>query len=289
MAELIADTKRTVYGSLPEQINLIGAAASAGATTLELELPVEGISPGTLVSSGLNVWFVRGVNANTNTLTVIPGYEGSPQGAVQAGDFLYVRPRVTDWYLFNEINSVVRQMSSPNNGLYKLGSFDLAVDSVWQTYNVPTEAQGMVSIIAVKVLSPSSPDQWFTVPDRFYRWQPEENLIRLNYNVPASSTLQVTYRGPFTPATALTTVCETTMGLADTMLDIPVLGAAAQLLRTTEARRNQIGVQTDPRRAEEVTRGANGTVAMMFEQQFRDRINEEYVRLVQRTGIFRGI
>lgn len=289
MAELVADTKRKVYGSLPEQINLIGADAAAGATTLELEMSAEGITPGMLVSSGLNVWFVRGVNANTNTLTVIPGYEGSPQGAVQAGDFLYIRPRVTDWYLFNELNSVVRSMSSPHSGLYRIATFDLEVDSVWQTYNIPTEAQGMVGILSVRVLEPSSDDLWVTVPDRYYRWQAQENILRIMYNVPSTSTIQVVYKAPFAAATSLADDVVDDMGLAETMVDIPPLGAAASLLRTTEARRGQIAVQGDPRRSEDVQRGANGSASMMFEQQYRDRVGEEHVRLIQRTGIYRGI
>lgn len=289
MAELVADTKRKVYGSLPEQINLISANAVAGATTIELEMSVEGISPGTLVSSGLNVWFVRGVNANTNTLTVIPGYEGSPQAAVQIGDFVYIRPRSTDWSVFNEVNSAIRSMSSPHNGLFRIATFQLDIDTTWQTYEVPTEAAGMVSIISIKVLVPASEDTWITIPDRYYRWQPDEGLIRLLYNVPAGSSLIVSYRAPFTVATALTDDAEADLGLAPTMLDIPPLGAAAALLRTNEARRGQLGVQTDPRRAEEVQRGANGTASMMFDQQFRDRVGEEHVRLIQRTGIYRGI
>lgn len=289
MAELVADTKRKVYGSLPEQINLISANAVAGATTIELEMSVEGISPGTLVSSGLNVWFVRGVNANTNTLTVIPGYEGAPQAAVQIGDFVYIKPRTTDWFLFNEVNSVIRSMSSPQNGLYRIGTFELTADTVWQTYEIPTEAQGMVGIISIKVLEPSSDDLWVSIPDRYYRWQAEENLIRMLYNVPASSTLYVTYKAPFVAATAMTDDVVDDLGLSASMIDIPPLGAAAALLRTTEARRGQVGVQTDPRRAEDVQRGANGSAAMMFEQQYRDRVGEEHLRLIQRTGIYRGI
>lgn len=289
MADLIADTKRMAFGSLPEQLNLIELDAAAGATSLKLEMSVEGISPGTLVSSGLNVWWVRGVNAATNTLTVIPGYEGSPQAAVSAGDFLYVRPRVTDWYVFSTLIDVLRQMSSPQNGLYKIGTFELDPETVYQTYDIPLAAQGMIGISSIRVLLPSSEDEWFSVPDRYWRWQADQNLIRMLYAVPASSQVQVVYKAPFTLPTALTDDVVATVGLSETMLDIPPLGATVSLLRTQEARRGQIQVQGDPRRAGETTAGQNSSVALQFERDFTSRMGDEYLRLVKRTGIYRGI
>jgi hypothetical protein len=78
-------------------------------------------------------------------------------------------------------------------------------------------------------------------------------------------------------------------GLAETMVDIPVLGAASMLLRTTENRRNQITVQGDSRRSDEVVSGGNSSAADGMARMYRDRVNQEYIRLTSRTPIFKGI
>jgi hypothetical protein len=289
MADMIADTRRMAYGSLSEQMNLISGTYTAGDQLLELELSVDGISPGAVVSSGLNTWWVKGVNAATNTLHVIPNYEGSPGANAAIGDFVTIRPRVTDWYLFSTLNDSIRAMSSPSNGLYRIGVFELEAETVYQTYEIPLAAQNMVGIIRLRALQPSSPDEWIPIPDRMWRWQADQNLIRLMYPIPSSSTLQVVYKAPFLTATALTDDVVADLGLSDTMTDIPPLGALVTLLRTTEGRRSQTTMQGDPRRATEVSAGANASVAREFARDFKDRIGDEYLRLVQRTGIYRGI
>jgi hypothetical protein len=289
MADMIASTKRMAYGSLSEQMNLISATALAGATELECELSVEGISPGTLVSSGLNVWWVKGLNAATNTLYVVPGYEGSPQAAVAIGDFLMIRPRVTDWYIFDELNSTIRSLSAPSNGLYREATFELDAETVYQTYEIPTEAQSMVSIIEIRALVPASPDEWVPIPTEWWKWQADQNLIRLLAAIPASSRLQVVYKAPFVAATALTDDPVDDLGLSETMLDIPPLGVTVTLLRTTESRRMQPQAQGDPRRAAEVSAGGNASIAREFARDFRQRIDDEYLRQVKRTGIYRGV
>jgi hypothetical protein len=73
------------------------------------------------------------------------------------------------------------------------------------------------------------------------------------------------------------------------MLDIPPLGAAATLLKTTDSRRNQIGVQGDARRAGEVGSGANLSSAAMMDRDYKGRVQDEYARLIQRFPIFKGV
>jgi hypothetical protein len=73
VGDLVADVRRRVYGSMTENVNLVQTSASAGQTSLQLELGVDGIQKGMLISSGLNVWFVKGVYSTDNTVFVIPG------------------------------------------------------------------------------------------------------------------------------------------------------------------------------------------------------------------------
>lgn len=289
MADLIADTKRMAYGSLAEQMNLISANAAAGATTLELELSVDGISPGTVVCSGLNTWWVKGVNAATNTLYVVPGYEGSPQAAVSIGDFITIRPRVTDWYLFSTLNDVIRSLSSPTNGLYRVDTWESVVDITYQTYEIPVEARSMVSLLRVRARYGSTLDKWMDLSNYRFQIQPDNNTVRLTADVDSNSRLQFVYAAPFTAATALDDDVVTDLGLSESMVDIPPLGAVTTLLRTTEARRGQVSVQGDPRRGAEVQAGANMSAAREFAREFRARVDDEYARLTRQYSIFRGM
>lgn len=291
MQDLVADVRRQVYGSMTENVNLISADAVAGADTIKLELGVDGIQRGMLLSSGLNVWFVKGVYANDNSVFVIPGYDNSPQSAVATGDMVYVRPRMTDWFAFNALNRQFRSLSSPENGLYRIGTWVAATDSLYQVYEVPAGAANMTSLMRVRWRAPGTSNVWADLQNRYYRWNysTEQNVVRLLVNVPYGTEVEFTYRAPFTQATALTDDPVADLGLAETMLDIPPLGAAVDLLMTTESRRTQVTTQGDSRRPEEVPTTANGSIAGNLGRIYRSRIQEEAARLVNRVPVFMGL
>ena len=291
VADLVADVRRRVYGSMTENVNLAQVSASAGQTSIQLELGVDGIQKGMLLSSGLNVWFVKGVYSTDNTVFVIPGYDNSPKTAVTAGDMVYVRPRMTDWYAFNAINDQLRRLSSPDAGLYKIGTWVAKVDATYQTYTVPVAAANMINILRVRWRSPGTTDVWTDIPDRYYRWvySNEQNIVRLLLNVPSGTEIEFTYKAPFAQATSLADDPVADLGLSDSMLDIPALGAAVDLLRTTESRRNQVSTQGDSRRPEEISMTANSSIAGVLEKDYRRRIQDEMSRLVTRVPIYRGI
>jgi hypothetical protein len=291
MQDLVNDVRRRVYGTMTENVNLVQTSASAGQTSIQLELGVDGIQRGMLLSSGLNVWFVKGVYANDNTVLVIPGYDGSPQNAVSVGDVVYVRPRMTDWFAFNAINDSIRALSSPDAGLYKIGTWVADVDATYQTYAVPVEAQNMINILRVRWRWPGTPDVWTEMAPRHYRWiySTEQNNIRIFINIPSGTEVEFTYKSPFTAATSLADDPVADCGLTENMLDIPPLGAAIELILTTESRRTQIQTQGDSRRPEEVPVSSNISIANSLQREYRARVQEEMARLVTRVPIFRGV
>jgi hypothetical protein len=287
--DLVNDVRRMVYGTLTEQINLIEIGASAGSNTLKLEMGVDGIQKGMMLSSGLNVWFVKAVSAQDNEVYVIPGYNGAPIDPVEAGDIIYIRPRMTDWYAFNAINDEIRKLSSSSQGLYKVGQWQVLSDPIYQTYDVPVEAQRMTRLVRVRFRWPGTVDLYSDLPTSAWRWMAEDNRVQLLRNIPSGVQVQFVYLSPFTAATSLLDDPVEDCGLAETMLDLPPLGAAVSLLRTTEARRNQVQTQGDARRAGEVSATANSNIAAQLDREYRDRVNDEYVRLTARLPIFKGI
>jgi hypothetical protein len=287
MSDLIADTRRMAYGSQPEALNLVASAYTAGATSLVLTMDVTGITPGTVISSGLNVWYVRGVTASTKTLTVIPGYANSPQGNCSVGDFVIIRPKVTNWDLFNMLNAEILRLSSPSVGLYRLGTWTDTVNIVNQVYDLPANTS-VRRVVRVRFSVPGLTDVWSDLNPGMWRFDPGHDTVQLTRDIPGSSTVQFVYEGGFTAATALSTNTVTTCGLTANMLDIPVLGAVSKLLLTTESRRNQVQSQGDTRRAGEVLQGGNSSTARYFERQWQVRVDEECARLLNSLPVYRG-
>lgn len=291
IADLVADARRMTYGSMTEQINLISANAAAGADTIQMELDITGITPGMVLTSGLNVWYVKGSNPGSKEVYVIPGYDNSPQNAVALGDRVTIKPRVTDWYLFNALNDEIRKLSSPTNGLYRVGTWTVDVSPTYQTYEVPSEALDMTNILRVRYRWPGTPDVWSDLRTSSYRWIVSEtgNKIQVLVNVPSGTEIEFTYKAPFVEAADLSDDPVADCGLAQSMLDIPPLGVASTLLKTTDARRNQISAQGDSRRAGEVPSGVNLSSAAMMDRDYKMRVQDEYARLVQRFPIFKGV
>jgi hypothetical protein len=91
--------------------------------------------------------------------------------------------------------------------------------------------------------------------------------------------VKVFYKSRFRAAQGLSDDPIGDCGLMDSMLDIPSLGAAVSLLRTTESRRAQIAAQGDPRRADEVPPGSNSSAARELAREYQSRIDEERIRL----------
>lgn len=290
MRDLVADVRRMTYGSMSERINLVSTSASAVVGEVELQLDVSGIQEGMILSSGLNVWYVKGVSTSDRKVFVVPGIDNAPINGVTTGDMVFVRPRMTDWYAFNMLNDEIKSLSAPTNGLFQLKSWTVDVDPTYQSYDVPSSASNLLSLHRVRYRLPGTPDVWVDLPSFAWKWHTgtDTNRVQLLRNIPVGTEVQFVYKAPFSTATSLDTNVVTECGLAETMVDIPPLGVSMMLLNTTESRRVQIQTQGDARRADEVPATANSSQATQLRRLYRDRIQDEYARLMNRMPIFMG-
>jgi hypothetical protein len=134
-----------------------------------------------------------------------------------------------------------------------------------------------------------STDLWIDVDMNYVDWQPERGIVRIKSFIPNGMPIRFDYKAQFVPAAGLTDDVEADMGLAASMHDIPPLGAAVRLLRTTENRRSQIHNQGDSRRAEEAASTANTSAATDLNRDFKQRVNDEYARLINRNPYVRPL
>lgn len=294
MRDMIADTRRMAYGSLTDQINLVASGYNAGDTSLVLDMDVSGITPGMVLSGDLNVWYVRGIDVAAKTVYVIPGFDNSPKKSMEVGEFIYIKPRVTDWYMFETMNQEILRLSTPEHGLYQIASWEAPVDPTYQTYAIPSGAYtNMVGMLRIRYRMPGTTDVWIDIPDKAYRIQLNAtdgtSQVRLLRNIPSGTDIQFLYKATFQQAENLDDNVNDVCGLSPTMVDIPTLGCLGTLLRTTESRRNQVQQQGDARRAGEVPSIANMRIAEMVEKDHQMRIWEEAARLIQRVPIQRSM
>lgn len=292
MLDMLSDTRRMAYGSLHDQINLVAQPYTANDTSLVLEMDVSGITPGMSLAGDLNVWYVKGTDVATNTVFVIPGFDNSPKKDMAVGQFIYIKPRVTDWYMFETMNQEILRLSTPEHGLYQIASWTAAVDPTWQTYEIPEEVYDtMIGMLRIRYRMPGSTDVWYDIPEKAYRIQfnAGTSYVRLLRNIPSGTDIEFLYKATFQQAENLSDNVNTVCGLSPTMVDIPTLGCLATLLRTTESRRGQVQQQGDARRAGEVVAGSNISVAARVERDHQMRIWEEAARLIQRVPIQRSL
>ena len=73
MSDMVAEVRRLTYGTLTEQLNIIKTEYAPGQTEIFLDMDTSQIQPGMILSSGLNVWYVRNVNNGSRSVRVIPG------------------------------------------------------------------------------------------------------------------------------------------------------------------------------------------------------------------------
>ena len=287
MSQMVGEVRRLTYGTLTEQLNLIAKDYTPMQTEIFLDMDCTQIQAGMILSSNLNVWYVRTVNTAARSVFVIPGYDNAPKVGGSAGDFVYIRPRMTEWYAFSSLNNQFKALSSPNRGLYRVAKWFTPINPTYQTYLVPEEAKDMVNLSRVRYRLPGTPDVWYEIQNKSYRWM--EDKIQLLFQVPTSGELEFLYRAPYKPATSLEDDVLEVCGVQDTAQDIPPLGVAVSLLRTTESRRNQVQSQVDPRRSMEVPAEANYADATRLERAYTQRINEEYTRQLNTAPILMGI
>lgn len=289
MSDLVNRTRSLSSGSMTDVINLLAQPYTPGDNRLTFAYPAPNIAPGMILSADLNVFYVGNTSSTTSTVEVLPSPNGEPNEPLPAGTLVRAKPRFTDWQIFTLLNDQISLMTSPMHGLYRIVTWEDRVDPAWNTYQVPAEYVGMVDMLRVRHKVVGSPDQWTDLR----QWSIQHNseggsVIRIFQKDIQFGDVEFVARAPLAPATSLASDLITDCGLADTMIDIPMLGAASYLILSSESQRVHLRAQGDSRRPDEVPVDANSKLSggLLFRRD--RRIAEEYARLVARTAPVTG-
>lgn len=284
-ADWVAETRSTLLSGQVQERNKLAADYTAGGTTLTFTYDLAGIKAGTRLSIGLNEFYVWDVNTSTKTATVSGGQSGTTDANATSGDVVWVRPKFTDYEIFRAINAELGALSSPQNGLFQVKTFDLTFNAAISGYDL-AGVTDLMSVYEVRMQEPGPEKDWPRIPAHMVRLDrsafttdfPSGGAIKLLGDAWPGFDVRLVYKAPYGTLTDLSTNTSTT-GVSAQAADLPPLGAAIRLMSGREIKRNFTEQQPDTRRAGEVPAGAtfNSYRGLLILRQ--QRISEEAARL----------
>ena len=304
--DLIEKVYRRVMGGIRERaVQLFGDLDADDLTVILVGAQTSGITPGVILAVEMELLYVTGWNAATNTATIIRGYYGSSPANHNVNTVVYINPRYSRYDIGVAINDDLRSLSSPTNGLFRVGVATLTYNPVFAGYDLGALPDDFIDIIEVRYrIAP--PYRTFPpirkwkvlrgIPDPVF--PSGKGLVMYEPGWPGLP-IYVMYSAPFlklvdtgdsvlqTPGTndeaaphnGYTT--QTVANLTPTMIDLPVLGAEIDLTLPREISRNFMESQPDPRKATDVPAGSIANSVNALQMRRQARITEEADRLVR--------
>lgn len=279
VGDLVDKTRQMVWGSISEPMNVLAEDYTAGGDTIKLQYSTRGIGMGSLVSCGLNTFYVLAQSGDERTLTVIPAADGGPDDDCLAGSIVRLKPKATTWSIFREIHDAIVDMSSPRTGLFVPLAFEANPHYNSDLYTVPEEwlTGGVDPQRLVRArYKIRGEDTW--QPLHSVDWMAERWAVRIYFPPDNASKYEFTFGFPYVNPTSLADDVAD-LGLQKSTQDIPPLRAAQRLALSVEGRRAQPFAQGDSRRPEEVPVTASLGVSRDFGREYREAVMAERSRL----------
>ena len=278
VAALVDQARSMLLGGFADEASLVGTPYVAGSGLLNLRYPKKQVIVGSLLSVGLNTFYVLEASSDGSNLVVLEGYDGGPSEDAPSNTVVRVRPVYTTWAIFREIAQEIAELSSPQHSLFKPLAITYTRNWTDDTYPWPeTETTPPIRLVRGRYQIPGT-QAWGNIQSA--EWMREQNMTRVRSSVSDANVIELTYAMPFTVPSSLTDTLET-IGLSGNLVNVPSLGAASSLALSGEGRRQQPFAQGDPRRPQEVSPGANIGVSRAWEKQKQDMIAAEHARLVR--------
>jgi len=281
VATVLNRASRQMLAGVVEERNKLASSLDSSTTTVVLTYDLGGLRAGSVFEVDSELFYVWTAVASTKTLTVDRGFSGSTAASHASAANVTLSPRFPRAAMFDAVNAELDDLSSSNNGLFRVVTTSLTYNGSDRQLNI-TSSGTVLDLIDVR-LRYLADDYPVISTVRLQTGLPTTDFASGNTlvfdEIIKAGTLRVRYKAPFeravTEASDLTTVCF----LPATCDDIIELGVIMRLMASREIKRNFTESQSDTRRAEEVPPGAVKDSFANIAALRRNRIAAEASRL----------
>lgn len=292
VSDVIERTRRHLHsGETREERNKTSASLTADATSVGLTYEGPGIQRGAVLAVDLEEMYVW--SASANAATVSRGENGSTAATHTSGATIFVNPKFSPFAILQAVNEELADLSSPVNGLFKVGTLDFTYSAGTDTYNL-AGVTDLIDILDVTYDANDGSSRWPRL--RRSDWALTRGMqaasfasgmtLTINGWAVSGRDINIIYKAPFTALSSISQNVETISGLPASAHDILSIGAAIRLTVGNEVSRNFLD-QSDTRRADEVPPQARGSAMRALVALRRERIDAEKARLSAKYPVVR--
>jgi hypothetical protein len=247
-------------------VQTLGAAYTAGGTTIDLNETPTHIGVGEIISVDYELFYIQAVDTSTKRLTVIPGYFGTTQANHAEDAILEVAPRFPKAALLDHLE---QEIYSWGKELWRAESVDLTVDITHRTYDLAGISGDVYFLLDVRQEPTGisgnfwhfswTGDAWPHLDARLLRRMsvaefPSGYALQLKLMPTHASALRVLIAQPFVLSTLTgSTDLVNTVGLRTEWLDIVEYGVKMRALETSIIGRSDWRTGSMIREADEVS------------------------------------
>lgn len=285
VATLVELTRRHLLSTSRGERNRLAATVTDATLSLSFDFDLGGITANSYVAIGNEICFVLETDRTARTAQVDRGELGTTAVAHTDGDQVYVNPRFPRPFILDALRD---EVDSWPVTLFRAETLTLELPTGERALDLGLAAgETVYDVLDVRVspcagaLSSSWPS--VTTP-RLLRNQPAASFpsgfaVVIGESFGDARQLLVTVARPFVTTTWTDATDLTAVGLADAMVDIAPLGAAARLLAPKEVQRQDPTRQGEPGSSTDVQPAAILRAADYLEKARDQRINDESARL----------
>ena len=285
--DVIEEVNRLLLSSSREELNKLSGSVAPNATSLTFTYDLGGIRAGSEVNIDLETYRVWTTDPGTKTATVQPAMSGTDSVAHSAGSIAYVNPRFSKAAIFSALNQELRALSGNVVGLYRMKTLEWDLTGLVTDYDLASDVEEVYEV-RIRSIGPGNSWErldWKWIPDADKTFFPSGNGIHIMNGFPGRQ-LQVLYKTGFDLLTDPAQDLFTVAGVEEELQDIVVYGILLRLGPVREIKRSFTEAQGDSRRAEEIQAGAIQNSFASVRAMYRDRIQTERARLMQRYPMY---
>ena len=280
----IDGTRKNLLSSFAEARNKLAAPYTAGSGQLTFQYQLNGIQAGSVISCGLNTFYVYQVNGQV--ATVDAGIDNSYDVNLSTGAVVRVNPRFPAADIYQALAFDLADLQSPLNGLFGIATADLTYNAYLSGYDLGSLVTNMFDIFEIKYTTPGPfhdnprlpKDLWDIKRNTVSSISPSGLSLELRTGITPGYNLHVVYKTKLVMPPNVTDSLDL-VGLQPSAYDLPPLGAAIRLMAGREIKRNFTENQGENRRPTEVPPGAVMQSSNQLQMLRRSRINDEAAAL----------